>query len=639
MILAVLPLSKMKQTLSQPWCQPCDRQTGKRELMNIRLTSNIADYEGIVFDCLRIMARFMRAGKIHLVFLSHERKFPRDFYSWAETDTEYNIQNVEPPIRLDSMWWMRKLRSSPFFRIEDIRALPDEIAEDRDQLISAGIRSIAMIPIYDGKRLIGTVRVDNPRVVEEYTGPEMDLLQIASQLIVQVLYATHELHDLKRDHARLSYTHNHDELTGLPNNKLFLDRIKVAFERDISLFAVMLVDLDYYQLVHERFGCEIGDRLVISALGKLRASLRATDIVARIGEGQFGVLLEDIQEGDYAEGVAGRIIDCMKQPFMIDQHRVSISASIGIALRNESHLAPDLILQEAVIATLQARQSGQERYRIFNASMREALICRMDMENDLRGSLEHHQLVLHYQPITEMKNGRLIGFEALVRWVHPQRGMIWPIDFIHLSEETGLILPLGIWVLREACRQMHLWNDTFAFEPQLMVSVNISPKQLEQLDFAEQVARILEETGLPPRCLRLEVTESTIVKNSKELVVSLEMLRSLGVQLYIDDFGTGYSSLGYLDTLPIDAIKIDRTFITNLGRVKSSQGVIQAIIQLAHQLNIEVVAEGVETFEQHKELKRLQCEFMQGFYISEPLDTLGVERFIAGRAGLPNPYL
>ena len=235
----------------------------------------------------------------------------------------------------------------------------------------------------------------------------------------------------------------------------------------------------------------------------------------------------------------------------------------------------------------------------------------------------------------ELKTGRLIGFEALVRWMHPQRGMIWPADFIHLSEETGLIIPLGLWVMREACRQMRHWQDAYPIDPLLMISVNISPRQLEQPDFSEQVSRILAETGLPPTCLRLEITESTIVRSSCAVMESLDALRSLGVQLYIDDFGTGYSSLGYLDSLPVDAIKIDRTFVSNLGRVKSSAGVVQAIIQLAHELDIEVVAEGVETFEQQRELKRLKCEFMQGFYISEPLDTSAVEHYIHGRVGYP----
>ena len=596
-------------------------------------SKNALEYETLVKDCLRVIARFTRSRQAHLLFLTRTPKFKQDFFSWKDELME-RVDSQEPnPLRLDSSWWLRSLRSSQILRIESVANLPDMVAADRAALLAQGIHTLTLLPVYDGKRLIGTVRIENPTAVREYTGPEMDLLQIAAQLIVRVLSVSYEMAEMKRDRARLVYQNSHDEQTNLPYQALFLERIRSSFEADEHLFAVLLVEFDYYQLIHERFVREASKRLVLDAVNVLRSNLRTGDMIARLGEDEFGILLEDLHEKGYAETIAERILERLKQPFLLDEQRVNISASIGIALRNGHQRTADLILQEAGIALIQAKQDCQNKYLVFDLSMRDQLIGRMEMESDLRGSLEHQQLLLHYQPIMELKTGRLIGFEALVRWMHPQRGMIWPADFIHLSEETGLIIPLGLWVMREACRQMRHWQDAYPIDPLLMISVNISPRQLEQPDFSEQVYHILDETGLPPTCLRLEITESTIVRSSCAVMESLDALRSLGVQLYIDDFGTGYSSLGYLDSLPVDAIKIDRTFVSNLGRVKSSAGVVQAIIQLAHELDIEVVAEGVETFEQQRELKRLKCEFMQGFYISEPLDTSAVEHYIHGRVG------
>lgn len=599
----------------------------------LKIPANPAtQYENLVLDCLRIMTRFTQARQAHLLFLKRTDQINRDFFTWSEDTLTQSSDPALTPIRLDSSWWLRSLREKNILEIALVTGLPDAVAPDRDALLARGIHSLILLPVYDGKRLIGTVRLENPANTGRFAPTEIDLLQMAAQLIVQVLLVSYDIAEMKRDRAQLVFRNSHDEQTGLPNQALFQERIRAAFEDSSRLFAVVLVNFDYYELIHERFGYEGGKRLVEAAVNVLKANLRAGDMISRLGQDEFGILLEDLQEGGYAELVAQRILDQLKLPFMLDEQRVNISARIGIALRNGHQRTAELVLQEAGIALIQARQACANKYCMFNLSMRDQLIGRMEMESDLRTSLDQKHLLLHYQPITEMQTGRLIGFEALVRWLHPERGLIWPSEFIHLSEETGLIIPLGLWVLREACRQMRIWQECFPFHDPLTISVNISPRQLEQPDFSAAVAAILSETSLPPTSLRLEITESTLVNSSCTVMETLDALRGLGVQLYIDDFGTGYSSLGYLDSLPIDAIKIDRTFVNNLGRVRSSAGVVQAIIQLAHELNIEVVAEGVETFEQHRELKRLKCEFMQGFYISEPLDSLAVEQYITGRA-------
>lgn len=617
--------------------------TGIRRLQggNLAIQTNTPtnEYEALVYDCLRIMTRFTQARRAHLLFLTNNSKYPKDLYSWAGDSPSSSEPSAAIPARLDSKWWLHTLRANPVLKIQPVSALPDEVAADRDALLARGIEKLILLPVFDGKRLVATVCIDDPHLVQDLSEPQRDLLQIAAQLVVKVLFVSYDMAMLKRERAQLVYQNLHDDDTGLPNNTLFIERVKTAFERNDRLFAVLLVDFDYYQLIHERFGLEAGKGLVLAAVNVLRSNLRTTDMIARIDENQFGILIEGLHESGIAETVAMRILEQLKEPFEIEGQRVNISASIGIAMRNGHQRTPELVLQEAGIALLQAHQSGRNQYLLFNLAMRDHLIQRMEMESDLRGSLDYHQLVLHYQPISELATGRLIGFEALVRWMHPTRGLIWPSDFIALSEETGLIVPLGQWVLHEACRQMCIWQRRFPIDPPLTISVNISPRQLEQLDFTRQVARILQETGLPPTSLRLEITESTLIHRTPAAVSALNELRNLGVQLYIDDFGTGYSSLGYLHSLPIDAIKIDRTFVSSLGQAKSSTGVVQAIIQLARELNIEVVAEGVETSEQHSELRRMHCNFMQGFFISEPLEPGRVEGFITTGKGSPGlPY-
>lgn len=606
----------------------CDVIT-EREYLEDQSGRTMADSTELVNNCLKVMGRFTQAKQAYLMFLSHDRNVKQEVFYWNDTGSREGP--THDPLWLETPWWLHSLRSHRFVRVEDVRALPEDVQVDRDILLSRGIGSLLVFPVYDGKRLVAMVRLDNPARMFDYSATETDMLQIAAQLIGQVVWFANDVVEMKRDQARQTYRQLHDEVTGLPNRGLFIDRIHLGVERSNMLFGILEIDIDYYQLIHERFGHDAAEELLLNTVQKIRSCLRSADTIARLGEDKFAVLLEDIFESAYAVLVAERILANLKEPFLIANHKINISANIGITLRTPAQRNPEALLKEAEIAMTQAKRLGQGKYLVFNQSMRDHLIQRMEMENDLRGSIEHGQLLLHYQPITEMKKGCLIGFEALVRWMHPQRGMIWPMEFIALAEETGLIIPLGLWVLQEACRQMHRWHEVYPAQPLLMISVNISAKQLEQPDFADMVSQVLKESQLEPSTLRLEITESAVVESSLSMVASLDQLRSLGVQLYIDDFGTGYSSLGYLDSLPVDAIKIDRTFINNLGRARSSLGVIQAIIQMAHQLDIEVVAEGVETEDQHSELRRLDCEFMQGYFISEPLDQISVEKFILSR--------
>lgn len=596
--------------------------------MEMHQSPRLQNSAAIITECLRIMAQYTRASRTCLILFVCQDEKSRDFYLWpADSATE-----SPPPLRLNSSWWLRQLRTHTFLHFDAKTTLPPEVMLERERLLSKGIEQFVLLPVFDGKRLMGTFYFENPLRFPACNHSDFDLLQLAAQLIVKVICTSRELAALRRERTHLIYRGFHDPETGLPNQAAFLKRVQSAFSRRQRLFGVLLIEWNDYHFLTTCDDSAAPQSAGSHAVKILRSVLRAEDLIARMDQNRFAVLLEELQEEIDAEIIAERILQHIENPLSFSGQSLNLSASIGIALPNAHHQTPDLLLQEAGIALLHARQLGRNRFLTFNQTMREALVHRIELECALRNSLERQQLVLHYQPITELISGRLIGFEALLRWNHPTRGLIWPADFIRLSEETGLIVPLGTWALHEACRQMRIWQVEYPLNPPLTISVNISPRQLEQSNFSEQVAHILNETSLPPASLRLEITESTLFNQTAATMNTLEALRKLGVQLYIDDFGTGYSSLGYLDRLPIDAIKIDRSFITNLGRVKSSTGVIQAIIQIARELNIEVVAEGVETFEQQSELKRLRCRFMQGFLISQPLDPSDVDHFIKSGA-------
>jgi diguanylate cyclase (GGDEF)-like protein len=610
-------------------------------------TSIMVD-DQIVADSLRVIARFTRSLRVHLAFLHQDWRRMRTIYTWPDPEiggfqaaqvegTKHTgpaskgsvlIQKLGPDLWMQSGWWLQQLRQVRYIHYEDIDALPPEVRLDVLRLKAEGVDSIGILAVFDGKRLAGILRLDNPRPDRLLNGMDVDLLQIASTLILQVVRATVDLKDLRSEKGWTNNDLWHDEHTDRPTRLLLLELFKEVSRHRGQLYAVMLVELDCFSLIEQRYGKEVGQRLFQMVLERIHAGLRAADKVVRLEDDQICILLVDFFEHDYAETVAQRVLEVFHTPFRINGKNVGMTACIGAAFPGMQDAVAEVILQEAEIALRQARRSGNTRFMAFDDNMRERLLNRLELEHDLRGSLEQGNLLLHYQPITALDSGKLVGFEALVRWNHPTRGLIWPIEFIRLSEDTGLIVPLGLWVLREACQQMRAWQESFRADPPLVISVNISARQLEKPDFPDQVAQILSDTGLQPNCLRLEITENVVVENSCDMLSCLQKLRELGAHLYIDDFGTGYSSLGYLDSLPADAIKIDRSFVNNLGRAKSSLGVIQAILQLARELNIDVVAEGVETSEQHEELKRLHCKFAQGFYVSQPLGQIAAEAYI-----------
>jgi len=351
-------------------------------------------------------------------------------------------------------------------------------------------------------------------------------------------------------------------------------------------------------------------------------------MIARLGGDEFVVLLDNLQSEKVVFQIARRLLEELKKPVRIADQRVYSSASIGIAMGSPECENPDDLVCDADLAMYRAKVNGKSRFEVFDSQMRSGAVSLMQLEIDLRRAYERQEFILHYQPIVSLDSDNMIGFEALVRWNHPERGMVPPNDFVSVAEDTGLILPIGQWILREACRQMREWQEKYPLSDALIISVNLSAVQLEQPDLSKQIAETLEESRLDPKCLRLEITESVIMHNAEQAIITVNELRKMGVRVSIDDFGTGYSSLSYLHKFPVDTLKVDRSFINRIDTKGENAAIIQTIITLACNLNMDVVAEGVETAEQLSYLREINCDYVQGYYYSRPVDNLSAAEMV-----------
>lgn len=427
----------------------------------------------------------------------------------------------------------------------------------------------------------------------------------------------------KKAENQLHHFAFHDTLTGLPNRLLFLDRldraIAISRRRPEYRFAVLFLDLDRFKMINDSLGHTFGDHLLIACSQKLETCLRAVDTVSRFGGDEFVVLLDDIKSDQDAIEVAERIHAEFRLPIELNDHSVVISASIGIVQSALGYERTDDLLRDADIAMYHAKMRGKSCHVVFETNMRQRVMLRLQTENELRAALEKGQLSVNYQPIIALRNWELMGFEALMRWTHPERGEIPPREFIPIAEETGLIHSLGLWVLQESCRQMVAWHRQYPKSPALTIHVNVSGKQFGDPEFVDQVQRTLEQTGLDARFLYLEITESLFVENDERFNRTLERLVALGIRLQIDDFGTGYSSFSYLQRLPVSSIKIDSTFINHMKDNNNHAQIVRSIVTLANSLGMEAIAEGVESAHQINQLRSLKCDYGQGFYISKPV--------------------
>ncbi|HJS94842.1 MAG TPA: EAL domain-containing protein [Solirubrobacteraceae bacterium] len=419
----------------------------------------------------------------------------------------------------------------------------------------------------------------------------------------------------------------HDPLTGLPNRVLFVDRLEHALARlgrAESLCAILFLDLDHFKLVNDSLGHHVGDELLTAAAPRLRQALRSSDTVARFGGDEFGVLLEDIASERDAIETAERIAAIFARPFVLSGSEHFVTTSIGIALARGGERADELT-RDADAAMYRAKDRGRARYEVFDEGMRGRAIERLRVENDLRRAIERGELRLEYQPVVSLRNFSIVGVEALLRWRHPQRGEVPPSEFIPIAEENGLIEPIGRWVLEHACRQAAQWYKGRPDAAPLTMSVNLSAVQVRR-SLPDVVKSVLRSTGLDPACLSLEITETVMVRDAEGLGEVLQALKALGVRLVLDDFGTGYSSLSYLTRLPLDVLKVDRSFVDGLGSESRDTAITETIIAMSRALSLDVVAEGVETPDHVRELSRLGCGLAQGFHFSRAVPAEEITR-------------
>jgi len=424
----------------------------------------------------------------------------------------------------------------------------------------------------------------------------------------------------------------HDSLTGLPNRAMFTELLKAEIEssqrRREHIFAVLFLDLDRFKNINDSLGHTHGDLLLVAFAERLERTLRPIDTLARFGGDEFAILLSGMSDATDAVRVAQRIQDELSQPFVLDKNSAFATASIGIALSSSGYDRPDDILRDADIAMYRAKENGKARYEVFDHGMHARAVSRLQLESDLRQAIEQKEFCVFYQPIVSLQTGRLAGFEALVRWNHPRRGLVSPADFIPVAEETGLIVPIGEWVLNEACARVRQWQIDSPSHRSLSLSVNLSARQVAQPDLLSRIKEALENSKLNPHCLKLEITESVVMENAEAAAQMFKQLRSLGVQLSIDDFGTGYSSLSYLHRFPLNYLKIDRSFVSRLT-TDNDNAIVRTISTLARNLGMEVIAEGIETEEQFQQLKMLGCEYGQGYLFSRPVGNEGVDHLLA----------
>jgi diguanylate cyclase (GGDEF)-like protein/PAS domain S-box-containing protein len=456
--------------------------------------------------------------------------------------------------------------------------------------------------------------------------------------IVGTCGISRDVTERKKAEEQLQHRAFYDPLTDLPNRALFIDRLQHLFNRrrrslGSPMFAVLYLDLDRFKAINDSLGHQAGDELLVIIARRLNRCLRPGDTLARFGGDEFTVLLDDIRSEADATGVADRIHQELAAPLELRGREAFTSVSVGIALSSAGYECPEEMLRDADTAMYRAKMGGRARHQVFTGDMHQLAVSSLRLETDLRHAVERREIVPFYQPVVDLDSGAVVGFEALARWRHPSQGMLMPDLFIPVAEETGLVMELGESMLAEACRQVREWQRRYPLWSKLAISVNVSGRQISQAGFAADVERVLRATDLDPACLTLEITETALMHNLSVGASVVQRLAAMSVGLHLDDFGTGYSSLAYLHSFPVQALKVDRSFVNRMDREPQQSAIVKAIVSLAHDLGIEVVAEGVETSAQVAALRALRCRRGQGFLFSAPLPADQAERLLA--SGLP----
>jgi len=484
-------------------------------------------------------------------------------------------------------------------------------------------------PVLSGRtQELQIIRGDATQVVAEMRVAEMEWKgQMAHLALLR------DVTRRKRMEEELAYGAVHDRLTDLPNRALFMERLRYSIQRarrqDGYVYAVLLVDLDNFKFINDSLGHVAGDGLLMETSRRLLKCMRAIDMVARLGGDEFAILAGDVHDARGAGAIAERVLEGLAPPLEVLGQEVFVSASIGIALGSAGvYETPEEALRDADAAMYHAKAEGKARYGIFDQHMRDYAVLRLQLDADLRKALDRRELAIQYQPIIRLQDGRVTGFEALVRWEHPQRGVIAPGAFLPIAEDSGQIASIDQWVMYEACQQACEWQAQFPSVRPLEVNVNLSSKTFAEPDLISHVRRVLRETGLAAECLKLEITETTVMENAPQQVRILFDLQAMSVLLEMDDFGTGYSSLSYLHQFPISTLKIDSSFVGGMDKKAEYAEIVRTIITLAHSLGMAVVAEGVESAEHLARLRELECEYAQGFFFSRPLDSDAAAKLI-----------
>jgi diguanylate cyclase (GGDEF)-like protein len=646
-------------------CDPAEFARLKRRLERERATR--LELEAVSERGLREL--YMREQELRLLqdiaTSANLSQSVRDVYQYALTRIceftawpvghIYLVEGQERPLRLRSMalWHLRDQKKFAPFRTRTpacefapgegfpgrvyLSRLPDWFGDvDNDPAFvrrqaarESGIKTGFAFPVLVGQETVAVFEFFTDRVLER----DEALLRLMPQV------ATHLGRAIERQHAeeRLIQDATRDPLTGLPNRAFFVERLNQAIvharRNPSAQFALLFIDLDRFKIVNDSLGHLAGDSLIIQVAHRLKAALRRDDLIAgprspvpgsstlaRLGGDEFTILVTDIDDPSDAIRVANRVEEALHPPFAVDGQEIYTSASIGIASSASGYDTADAILRDADLAMYRAKALGKARCELFDQEMHQTAMKRLALETDLRRALQNREFVLHYQPIVSLVTGGIVGFEALVRWRKPDGELAFPDEFIEVAEDTGIIVFLGNWVLREACAAARTLQERFPRAEPLAISVNVSPRQFAQPDLVAQVRAVLAETGLAPGSLRLEITESVTIGDTDRVTAVLMELKELGVRLSIDDFGTGYSSLSYLHSLPLDELKIDRSFVAEMGRNAEGFQIVRTIMSLAGNLGMDVVAEGAEAEGQVAQLRSLGCEFGQGHYFSTAVD-------------------
>jgi diguanylate cyclase (GGDEF)-like protein len=491
------------------------------------------------------------------------------------------------------------------------------------QVEEVAIRVRHQLDLQTAKAAIYQLNSKLEQKVQERTA---QLEQVIDQLNQEIL-------DKEYTQKQLLQQSLHDSLTGLPNRNLLLEHLQKALQRSKRnpdyLFAVLFIDLDRFKIINDSWGHSVGDQLLIAIAGILKKCSRELDTVARLSGDEFAILLEELHEYTNAIAIAERILKQFLCPIHLKDRTVFTGASIGIVLSGATYQDGVELLRDADIAMYRAKALGKSRYAIFDQEMYAQTLHLSKIETDLRFALERKEFILHYQPIVSLKTSKLVGFEALLRWQHLEKGLIYPGDFIAIAEETGLIVPIGEWVFREACQQLHIWQQKFPNVSSLQMSINLSSRQVQQFNLIDKLVEIMTDIGLNGETIRLELTESMLMDRGEKTIELLSHIKQQKIQLSIDDFGTGYSCLSYLHRFPIDNLKIDRSFVNLINAEGENHQIVKTIITLAHSLGIKAIAEGVETPEQLAQLKKLGCDEAQGYLFAKPLDLQKAESIIA----------